>query len=104
MEDAMCCSLFALLVVAPRLGLVVWWLFPGGRNAFNAAFQTLIWPILGVIFLPWTTIAWTIFGANNGVAGFDWVWIGLGLVLDIVTYTSGVYKRKSIPGYPGSAP
>jgi hypothetical protein len=75
-----------------------------GRTQFNLAFQSLIAPILGLIFLPWTTIAWTIFHGQNGIAGFDWVWVIAGLAADIIAYTGGVAKRKSVPGYPSSAP
>jgi hypothetical protein len=95
----MCCLTLGLLFFGPRIGLVLFWLFPSGRNLFNLAFNSLLWPILGVIFLPWTTVFWTIVG-RKGVGGFDWVWIGLGLVIDIVTYSGGFNKRKSIPGYP----
>jgi len=34
----------------------------------------------------------------GGVTGFDWVWLGLGLVADIASYTSGVYTgRERVP-------
>jgi hypothetical protein len=100
----MCCLPLGLLLFGPRIGLVIFWLFPVGRSLFDYAFKSLIWPILGVIFLPWTTIMWTIFAGPNGIAGFDWVWVGLGLVIDIAVYSGSVFKRKSIPGYPNSAP
>lgn len=100
----MCCLPLALFFLGPRITLVIWWLFPGGRNAFDAAFTSIVWPILGVIFLPWTTLAWTLFHGANGIAGFDWVWVILGLVVDIAVYSGGVFKRKSVPGYPSSAP
>ena len=100
----MCCSVIVIYFLGPRLGLLIYWLIPMGRTQFNLAFQSLIMPILGLIFLPWTTIAWTIFHGQNGIAGFDWVWVIAGLVADIIAYTSGAYKRKSIPGYPNAAP
>ena len=100
----MCCLSLGLLFLGPRVGIVLYWLFPAGRTQFNYAFQSLIWPILGVIFVPWTTVFWTLFSGQNGIAGFDWVWVALGLVIDIVTYTGGFTKRKSVPGYPSSAP
>jgi hypothetical protein len=90
--------------LGPRVGLLVWWLLPAGRNQFNLAFNSLIMPILGIIFLPWTTIAWTLFAGQNGIVGFDWVWVVGGLVIDVLSYTSGALKRKDMPGYPSSAP
>ena len=100
----MCCSVLVIYFLGPRLGLLIFWLLPSGRNLFNLAFQSLITPILGLIFLPWTTIAWTIFHGANGIVGIDWMWIVIGLIADIVAYTGGVAKRKSVPGYPNSAP
>jgi hypothetical protein len=70
----------------------------------NLAFKTWLWPLLGIIFLPWTPLMWVLVYGLNGIVGFDWVWIGLALASDIFTYTSGAYKRKSIPYYPQSAP
>ena len=100
----MCCSVLVIFFLGPRLGLLIFWLLPSGRTLYNYAFQSLIVPVLGLIFLPWTTVAWTIFCGPNGIAGIDWMWVVIGLVADIATYTSGAAKRKSVPGYPSSMP
>ena len=35
------------------------------------------WPILGIIFLPFTTLMYVLLWTPvNGVGGFDWVWLG----------------------------
>lgn len=62
----MCCLSLGLLFLGPRVGIVLYWLFPVGRSQFNYAFQSLIWPILGVIFVPWTTVMWTLFSVKMG--------------------------------------
>ena len=36
----------------------------------------------------------------GGVLGWDWFWLGIMLVFDILWYTSGV-GRKRLPGYEG---
>jgi hypothetical protein len=100
----MCCFFLVLVFLGPRFAFLIYWLIPAGRLHVNLAFNTWIWPLLGLIFLPWTTLMWVIVYGANGIVGFDWVWIGLALVADIVTYTSGAYKRKSIPYYPETAP
>ena len=98
----MCCFFLSLVFFGPRLAFLIYWLI---RPVYiNAVFQTWIWPLLGLIFLPWTTLMWVIVYGANGIVGFDWLWIGLSLVADIATYSSGAYKRKSIPYYPESAP
>lgn len=97
----MCCFFLSLLFLGPRFAFLVYWLI---RPAYvNQVFNTWIWPLLGLIFLPWTTLMWVLVYGANGIVGFDWVWVGLALVADIFTYTSCAYKRKSIPGYPQSA-
>ncbi len=99
----MCCALLALIALGPRIVGAFWWLFQPLR--WEAAFRSWptslywIWPILGIIFLPWTTIMY-ILVAPGGVVGWDWLWVGIMLVADIASYTGG-YGRKRIPGYEG---
>jgi hypothetical protein len=100
----MCCFFIALFAFGPRLAFLIYWLVPQGRVMVNMAFQGWFLPLLGLIFLPWTTLMWVIVYGVNGIVGFDWVWIGLALAADIATYTSGAYKRKDVPGYPSTAP
>ncbi|MFN8496381.1 MAG: hypothetical protein U0641_00880 [Anaerolineae bacterium] len=38
--------------------------------------------------------------APGGIAGFDWVWLGLALAADIASYSGGI-GRKRVPGYSG---
>lgn len=95
----MCCFFLTLLFLGPRFAFLIYWLF---RPTYVAAvFNTWIWPLLGLIFLPWTTLMWVLVYGANGIVGFDWVWVGLAVVADIVTYTSGAYKRKDVPYYSG---
>jgi hypothetical protein len=96
----MCCFFAILLVFGPRLADIVWWLL---RPAyFQSIFRTWpvvwwLWPILGIIFLPWLTLMYLIV-APGGIVGFDWVWLGLALAVDIVSYGSGYNQRRSVPG------
>ncbi len=94
----MCCFLASLLLGGPRLGFLILWLTPYGQVKVPLAFQTWIWPLLGLIFLPWTTLAYTIVFP---LTGFDWVWLALGFMLDLVTYVGGAMRRDEIPGYSG---
>ncbi|WKZ30991.1 MAG: hypothetical protein QY318_04060 [Candidatus Dojkabacteria bacterium] len=91
------CLFFIILLFGPRLGLLSWWLVSPAR--FNIVFETWIWPFIGLVFLPWTTLMYVAVG-TNGVVGFDWVWLGLALLADIASYsTSGYSNRDKIPGY-----
>lgn len=95
----MCCFATTLILLGPRIAILVWWLF---RPAFfNAMFATWLWPLLGLIFLPWTLLMYLIVGVN-GVIGFDWVWLGLALVADLASYGGGAWGNKDM--MPGPQP
>ena len=90
----MCCLFATLVMFGPRLGILVWWLFQPWR--FNMAFNTFIWPFLGFLFLPWTTLMYLVV-FPGGVTMFDWIWLGLGVLADIASYGSGYRGRQDIP-------
>src|SRR6266542_2794474 len=50
----MCCIFTTLVFLGPRMALFVWWLLSPAR--FDHAFNTWYWPILGFIFVPFTTL------------------------------------------------
>ena len=39
----------------------------------------------------------------TGITGFDWVWIGLGVVMDVMKWGQIAANRHGIPGYPETA-
>jgi hypothetical protein len=92
------CLLAFLIAAAPRLVLI-----------FAAIFGTrwdLVWrgnwvlPILGIIFLPYTTVMYMlVWNPVGGIVGFDWVWLGLGFLLDLMKWASIYQSRQGIPGY-----
>lgn len=93
----MCCLFTTLVLFGPRLGILIWWLLDPIR--WNLAFQSFIWPFLGFLFLPWTTIMYVSVGIN-GLSWFDWVWLVIALMVDLGSYGGGAYgNRNRIPGY-----
>jgi len=81
--------LFVLLAAAfPRVAAILYWLLEPARwsRAFDGSW---IWPVLGIIFLPITTIVWVLV-AINGVTGWDFLWLGIAVFLDV-----GSTKRAS---------
>jgi hypothetical protein len=99
----MCCAFLTLVLLGPRFFGMFWWIFQPLR--WQAAFSNFtgglwwIWPVLGLVFLPWTTIMFVIV-SPGGVVGWDWLWVGLMVVGDIASYTGGL-GRKRVPGYQG---
>jgi len=93
----MCCLFTSLVLFGPRLGILIWWLLDPIR--WNLAFQSFIWPLLGFVFLPWTTLMYVGVGVN-GLSWFDWVWLAIALMVDLGSYGGGAYgNRDRIPGY-----
>ncbi len=82
----MCCFLVVLAFLGPRAGILVWWLVDTAR--WERAFSTFWWALAGFIFLPWLTLGWVAV-APNGVTGFDWIILGLALLLDIFSWSGG---------------
>jgi hypothetical protein len=92
------CLLAMGAAVAPRLVLIFMWIV-GPR--VNAAFNNFIVPLLGLIFLPYTTIMYVlVYTVGVGLSGWDWVWVLLGVGLDIMKWGQIFNKRKEVPGYP----
>lgn len=60
------CLIVALALFIPRVAIVALWLFTGW---FNGLFETLLWPVLGFIFLP-TSLIW--FTAVQHWYGGEW--------------------------------
>lgn len=87
----MCCVFTTLVLFGPRLGILVWWLINPVR--FTAAFGTWIWPLLGFILLPWTTLMYLIV-FPGGMVGFDWIWLGLGVLADVASHAGGAWGNR----------
>ena len=82
----MCCLFASLALIGPRFVLLLVWIF-GDR--VDRAFDSWIWPLLGLFFLPWTTLAYVFAWQPGGVQGtWDYLLIALGVALDIATYSS----------------
>lgn len=80
--------------IAPRLVLFFVWLL---SDWLSRSYETIIWPLLGFFFLPYTTLAYMAAMLKNdgNVSG---AWIGLiivAVVLDMGTNSQGKRAKKS---------
>ena len=87
----MCCLVAVMMLLGPRAGILVWWLFDQPR--WERAFDTFLIPLLGFILLPWTTLAYVLV-FPNGVEGFDFVWLILAVLVDLGAYGGGYRNRE----------
>ncbi len=81
------CLLLLLASVAPRLVLVLMWIF---GDLVDRAFSGFVIPLLGLLILPYTTLfyvlAWSPVG---GVSGWGWFVVGSGFLLDVGHLAAG---------------
>ena len=76
----------------PRLAVFFIWL---ARPAmFDAAIGSWFIALLGIIFLPFTTLMYVILWSPAGLSGFDWVWLGLAVVIDVIGAGGTAYGNK----------
>lgn len=95
----MCCIFTVLLFLGPRAGILVWWLI--NPVLWQGTFSSFLWPLLGFIFLPWTTLMYVLVAPlGSGIVGFDWIWLGLAVLADISMWAGGGFgNRDKVPGY-----
>ena len=89
----MCCLVAILLFLGPRAGVLLWWLFERAR--WDSAFDNIIIPILGFLFLPWTTLAYVLV-FQGGLSALDWILIIVAVLVDLGSYGGGYRNRERI--------
>jgi hypothetical protein len=92
-----CCAILVILFLGPRLAMLAIAFFSDylGR-AFGDA---LLVPLLGWLFLPWTTLAyaWAI-NSRGELAGLQLVVVIVAFLVDIGLIGGGAAKRRSTQG------
>jgi len=87
-----CCIFAVFASFVPRIALLFMWIF---TDLVTRAFDFFLWPLLGIVFLPFTTIMYClVYTPGHGVTGLEWIWVGLGVLLDLSSYGSGGYSRR----------
>jgi hypothetical protein len=87
----MCCLLVILLLLGPRVAIVVWWLFE--PLLWSATFPSFLVPFIGFLVLPWTTLVYVLV-APGGLNNFDYLWLALAVLVDLVSLAGGPARRR----------
>lgn len=87
----MCCLISILLLIGPRAAALVWALTDSVR--WQGTFENFVLPCLGIVFLPWTLLAYVLV-SPNGVDGFDWAWLVIAFLIDMGSLSSGEVNRR----------
>ena len=86
---------FGLLgAIFPRLGVLIVWL---ARPALFDAALSPLFAILGIIFVPFTTLIYVLLWTPSGFQGLDWLWIGLAFLVvlsGVAGSTLGYFRRR----------
>ena len=88
--------LFALFAgIFPRLALFIVWV---ARPALvGAAFNTWIFPLIGIIFLPFATLIYVIlYTPGIGLTGWEWFWVILAGFFDLAHLAAGIARRREL--------
>lgn len=91
------CFLAFAAAFAPRVVLLLAWIF---SSRWQLVWQgSWLVPLLGIIFLPYTTVMYMLAWGLAGIQGWDWMWVGLGFLMDIMKWGQIYNSRQGIPGY-----
>jgi hypothetical protein len=87
------CLFWLVALLSPRLALFLLWAF---TNYVDRAFAGWFLPLLGLVFLPWTTLLYVLIDVAPGpihVAG--WIVIALGVIIDINAWAQSAARRAA---------
>jgi hypothetical protein len=92
------CLIAILALFSARLADLFLWIF---TDLVSRAFHhTFIFPALGIIFLPWTTLMYVlVWTPAHGLYGFGWFWVVLGVFFDLASYSQSAYSNRARLGY-----
>ncbi|MHC4470182.1 MAG: hypothetical protein ACYS99_04395 [Planctomycetota bacterium] len=93
------CLVGCLALVAPRVALVLVWLF---GDYLERVYETAIWPILGFLFMPVTTLAyaWAWHIEPQGyVKGVGLVVVVIAVLMDLGIIGGNARGKKRVRGF-----
>lgn len=67
-------------LIGPRVALGFVWIF---TNFVDRAYDNVIVPVLGFVFLPWTTLVYALAYNGDSVSSLGWFFVALAALADI---------------------
>lgn len=88
------CLFVLVALFSPRLALFFMWIL---TPWVDRAFGPWIWPLLGLIFLPLTTLIYVILWntGGHGVAGWEWFFVVFAAFGDVAAHAAAAARRGS---------
>jgi hypothetical protein len=79
--------------IAPRVIFALLWI---SGERVDAAFDSVIWPILGLIFLPSASILYVlVWEPAVGVTGYEWIIVGGAAVIDVIFWATRLARAQN---------
>ncbi len=88
------CLVGILALFFPRLAILLVWLF---SSYLQTAYQTVLWPVLGFLFMPLTTLAYAFAWHSGGgsVHGLGLVVLIIAVLMDLGIIGGSASSRKA---------
>ena len=86
------CLVGCLALITPRFAIFLVWLF---SDYLGRAYETFLWPLLGFLFMPVTTLAyaWAI-NTNATVSGIYLIVVVVAVLMDLGLIGGGANKSR----------
>ena len=91
------CGLLLLIITGPRVMMFLWYIVNPRR--WENAFDSVLVPVFGFLFFPWTTLMFVTVSPHGNVDGNDWLWLGLAFLVDCFSAFGSLRNRNQMPGY-----
>lgn len=86
------CFVALIAFFFPRVAIVLIWLL---SDYLGRAYLTVLWPLLGFVFAPFTTLAYAFaINSNGSVSGFYLVLVIIAVLLDLGHVGGGAKAGK----------
>jgi hypothetical protein len=89
------CLLALLGGAFPRFALFIFWILRPAR--VDAAFDTWLLPLLGIVFLPLATLLYAVlYTPGVGLTGWEWFWVVVAGLLDVGHMAASSTQRREL--------
>jgi hypothetical protein len=91
------CLVGCLALFFPRIAIIIVWL---ASDYLEDAYQTALWPVLGFLFMPLTTLAyaWAWHTGGGTVSGLGLAAVVLAVLVDLGIVGGGAASRRGRSG------
>ena len=79
------CFILLFSLIGPRFALGFLWLFTG---FVDRAYDNMLLPALGFVFLPWTTFTYALAYDGEGVSSIGWFFVALAAFGDVSSFAA----------------